>query len=280
MDEVSARRIIQASPLGHVAAKLGKALRPSIGIRTTREPGRSRFAGEVELPADFVWPRHQGRPLTCVAQIDLAETAAFDLEQRLPPRGWLYVFYDVAESPWGFDPADKGGAVTVYWDGPVTRVGAPDDLDRDAREELTPCALGFSRRFELPSYGDRAFDRLGVDLTDPELDAYAELCQKLGGADVDHHLLGYPHMIQGEMQLECQLASNGLYCGDDSGFNDPRARDLEKGADDWRLLLQIDTDAEGPGWMWGDAGRLYVWIRDPDLRERRFDRTWTILQCF
>ena len=31
--------------------------------------------------------------------------------------------------------------------------------------------------------------------------------------------------------------------------------------------------------MWGDVGRLYFWIRDADLRARRFDATWLILQC-
>jgi hypothetical protein len=36
-----------------------------------------------------------------------------------------------------------------------------------------------------------------------------------------HHLGGYPDPIQGEdMELDCQLASNGLYCGDESGYND------------------------------------------------------------
>jgi uncharacterized protein YwqG len=31
--------------------------------------------------------------------------------------------------------------------------------------------------------------------------------------------------------------------------------------------------------MWGDAGCLYYWIRAEDLRARRFDRAWMILQC-
>jgi uncharacterized protein YwqG len=44
------------------------------------------------------------------------------------------------------------------------------------------------------------------------------------------------------------------------------------------LLLQIDSD-DAIGWTWGDAGRLYFWIRKQDLAARRFDRVWTILQC-
>lgn len=81
------------------------------------------------------------------------------------------------------------------------------------------------------------------------------------------------------MQLQCQLVSNGLYCGDPSGYNDPRAKELESGASQWRLLLQVDTDEESE-MMWGDCGRLYFWIRDEDLRKRNFGAVWMILECY
>jgi uncharacterized protein YwqG len=80
------------------------------------------------------------------------------------------------------------------------------------------------------------------------------------------------------MELECQLVTNGIYCGDPSGYEGPRAAVLEAGSADWRLLMQLDSDDEA-GMMWGDAGRLYFWIREADLRERRFDKVWLILQC-
>jgi len=32
--------------------------------------------------------------------------------------------------------------------------------------------------------------------------------------------------------------------------------------------------------MWGDGGALYVWIRRQDLAARKFEKAWTILQCF
>lgn len=50
-------------------------------------------------------------------------------------------------------------------------------------------------------------------------------------------------------------------------------------ASEWRLLWQLDTDDEA-GFMWGDAGRLYLLARDEDLKARRFDRAWLVLQCY
>jgi uncharacterized protein YwqG len=93
-----------------------------------------------------------------------------------------------------------------------------------------------------------------------------------------HRLLGHPDPVQGNMQLECQLVTNGLYCGDGTGHEDPRASALEAGARDWRLLLQIDTD-DTLGSEWGDTGRVYFWIREQDLAAQRFDSAWHIMQC-
>ena len=80
------------------------------------------------------------------------------------------------------------------------------------------------------------------------------------------------------MELECELVTHGLYCGDATGYEDPRAKELEISSRQWRLLLQIDSD-DSAEMMWGDVGRVYFWIREEDLRQARFDRTWTILQC-
>ena len=82
------------------------------------------------------------------------------------------------------------------------------------------------------------------------------------------------------MQLECQLASNGLFVGNSSGYEDPRRTVLEKGASDWQLLFQIDSDEEQLGAMWGDVGRVYFWIRRQELKERDFSNVWLSLQCY
>lgn len=86
--------------------------------------------------------------------------------------------------------------------------------------------------------------------------------------------------LQGEMDRECQLVTHGIYCGSPEGYQSAEAERLKAGVRDWMMLLQLDSDDDGPGWMWGDAGCLYYWIRKQDLAERRFDKIWTILQCY
>ena len=78
------------------------------------------------------------------------------------------------------------------------------------------------------------------------------------------------------MQTECQFVTNGIYMGDDPGDN-PRLARLRRGAADWQLLLQVDSDPT-TGMTWGDNGQLYFWIRRQDLAARKFDQAWLICQ--
>jgi uncharacterized protein YwqG len=80
------------------------------------------------------------------------------------------------------------------------------------------------------------------------------------------------------MQLEAQLVMNGLYCGDPSGYRDPRAAELERTCEQWSLLLQLDSDDDA-GLMWGDLGMLYYWARSADVNQQDFSKTWMTLQC-
>jgi uncharacterized protein YwqG len=94
-----------------------------------------------------------------------------------------------------------------------------------------------------------------------------------------HQIGGWPELIQGDMESECHLVSQGVRMGSPADHAATIKPGLEKGAEDWALLFQIDTDEDGPGWMWGDMGMIYFWIRRTDLATRDFSRVWLILQC-
>ena len=214
-------------------------------------------------------------PLTFIAQLDLA---TLPLTDELPRTGSLLFFYDAKNQPWGFDPRDRGSTVVLHVGGEqsLSRSSSPHDMAPELQSHF--CALSASLEATLPDsphelHGDRNATH-----------SYGDLLAELAGASDDttlHRACGWPQPIQSDvMALEAQLVTNGIYCGDAAGYQSPQAQGLRGGAADWTMLLQIDSDERGPGWMWGDSGRLYFWIKKDDLRERRFDRTWTILQCF
>lgn len=256
--------------------------------------GVSRLGGQPDLPPSIEWPRWDGfaeedfigangftfprgcKPaaLSFLAQLNLAEIP--DGTGLLPDRGWLFFFYDAEQQPWGFDPRDRGCSRVFYFDGDVDslRRAEPPQVPKPlefATTKVTPWLTATLPRWDY---------QLGLDLDESVTDTYWELAENhIAGPEPHHRLLGWPKQVQGDMELECQLVTNGIYCGGTEGYESDKARSLEPGAKDWIMLLQLDTDEAGPGWMWGDSGCLYFWIRKQDLAERRFENVWTILQC-
>lgn len=255
------------------------------------------------------------RELDFIAQIRLEDVKDLDPTGLLPSRGSLYFFFDIEYQPWGYSPRDRGGWHVVYTDTPVKELVRPEGLGEPDRSPSQLCRASFRAEFTLPegepdflepvmeagemgSFPGRGFPgRIFAFVRDlwtaPSrhcaaihrlYEAYDALLGSLYERPDEHspihRMFGHAQEVQlTAMELECQLASNGIDCGDENVYESNRAKELEAGAKDWLLLLQIDTDEDNPGWMWGDAGRIYYWIREQDLRERNFAQTWLILQC-
>jgi uncharacterized protein YwqG len=282
--------------LKRIADSLAALCEPCVLIRTHAHPyqnlpvGGSKIGGVPDLPATTDWPSWHGQPLSFLAQFDVSDLRDFACCRVLPPSGHLWFFYNADQSTWGFNPDDSGSWRVIYADtmsGDLQRRDAPN-LPNHA--QYTPCRLTFHDFLSIP--GPESLSVAPLQLTLDEIEQLEEIERDLhemieSGPEQQfephHQLLGHPKEIQGEMQLECQLASHGLYCGDASGYQDPRRQLLEPGATDWRLLFQLDTDDDlqsgKPGMMWGDCGRLYFWIRQQDLAIKAFEKSWMILQC-
>lgn len=252
-------------------------------------PGGSRLGGRPDLPQGFSWPEYDGAPHAFVAQIDLAEIHAFDADGILPARGLLSFFYDSQQSVWGFDPRETGASAVHYFPdsgelAPTAPPAGGEDpilaalgLREDTRSSPFPAVRlrPASERTYAPADSSEV-DALG--LTRDERLSYEEISAEAEEDPPIHRLLGHPEVIQGDMQLECQLVTNGRYCGDASGYTGDEAERLRPGAADWRLLLQIDSDDDA-GMMWGDVGRIYFWMHRDALAQRRWDEAHLILQC-
>lgn len=237
----------------------------------------SRLGGHPDLRAEHAWPSWNGMSLSFLAQIDLAQARAAGGPHWLPANGGLFFFYDAEQSTWGFDPKDAGSWVVLYDPKGFASVARalPQDLPDHARYVERAVSLRTAQSLPAP-------ERLGVptfDLADSDFDALWDTRNALHGGGSHHQIGGHPDPIQSaNMDLECQLASNGVYCGGLEGYASPAAKALAPGATDWRLLLQLDSDEE-TGMMWGDVGRLYFWIREADARAGDFAKTWMVLQC-
>lgn len=261
---------------GSLSERVSHLARPAVHLRPEGSAGFSRLGGLPQMPAHLEWPVWKDKPIAFLAQVDLAEIHAV-LPSFLPAAGCLFFFYDQDQSVWGFDPKDVGGWRVLYATGDRnawSERSAPSGLAAESIYQPKPVA---PVRIELlPDSQVVSSEELDWD---QEGDAYLYLRDKVFEGETRHQVLGYPSPVQNaDMEVECQLASSGVYVGDADGYKDPRVPALKVGADEWRMLLQLDTD-DDTGWMWGDVGTLYFWVRESDAKAGDFSKVWMVFQC-
>lgn len=256
--------------------------------------GKSKFGGEPHLPKIYQWPYYTGdiqdgtdrsnvmsRPLMFIMQINCCDIIEYDIEKELPHTGILYFFYEMQTQKWGFDPEDRGSAVVYYYDGDYSELSNttwPEDLPEEFK--LPEHSIVFNHEYDIPSYEEYCNnDQIDTDCWD----VYDENKQLYGYTSEDEYnnkILGYADLIQGDMLAECQLASNGIYCGDTEGYDSEKAKILITNRQDWVLLAQISSImSENFELMFGDCGSIYFYIKKEDLKSNNFNRIWLILQC-
>lgn len=218
-------------------------------------------------------------PLSFIAQINFADMwAAGDLDTDMPREGVLQLFYDLAVQPWGYDPKERVGLSVLYHPDSerLTRREIPEKLPWLHSWNMgLVYACEAERKLSPLPYETTQWERLALsdETLDIVVDRRRELYEFPG-----HQVGGWPDVIQGDMQVECALISAGHYCGSVDAYNAPELASVRATAVEWLLLAQIDSDDDG--WMWGDSGRLYLWIKRSDLIAHRFDRVQLIQQCY
>jgi uncharacterized protein YwqG len=233
-------------------------------------PGSSKLGGDPELPEEYNWPIWHGKPLDFLLQLDCGEIPAHLKDALLPETGWLYFFYDIERSTWGYDPRDRGSWRALFFSGDrkaLLKKRRPDSGDA----KLKACRLTFYEGIYLNWW-----------LIDDDPFRHEDLLhamEEISGHQILGHTEGVQHSYE-EMQRKCQFVSHGIYMGGSGGppFDKAKAKLLEPGIEDWRLLLELGSD-ENSGLFWSHYGKLYFWIRDQDLRERDFDHVWGIFEC-
>jgi uncharacterized protein YwqG len=285
-----ARALVSGERLRELCLEVGLEARADDVLRLARRsvrltPGgpdaRSRLGGSPDVPAGFEWPTWEGRELGFLGQIDLAEAAASGCASALPAAGRLLAFYDLGTLPSGLDPSHRGSCRVVLLgaDAPLEPAGPRTPGLRELPLELS-CEL------TLP--GPWSFPVEPLELEPDEASAWDDLRTRLAaeqGVELEesidewfalHRLLGHHEELGREVELDCELAAAGIDADDYETYFERREQH-EAPARDWRLLLQISSDDDlAP--PWDSFGRLYVCIREDDLRGANLDAAWALLR--
>jgi uncharacterized protein YwqG len=279
MDKADIEAVFEKAGLSRVKKDIDALARPSIRLmptevnESTLQLGASKLGGLPDLPEGTAWPEKQGQPQSFIAQIRLEDVHSYDVDKVLPEKGMLWFFYDAAQETYGDDPGDRAGwSVLFAQDATLKRATAPAKLP--AESQFHANVLSFATEYTLSQQPQ--LEIAAFDWSDDEQKKYEQVLStfpsKAEHDTLHNRLLGNPDTIQDDMRIQCQLTSHGVTDADD-----PKAKDLSKGAMDWQLLLQVDSN-EQAGMHWASSGMLYYWITRTDLHAKQFGATWLVLQ--
>ncbi|MDR0991369.1 MAG: DUF1963 domain-containing protein [Ruminococcus sp.] len=243
----------------------------------------SKFGGSPDMKKDFIWPeftytengKEETRPLAFLLQINLADTAKFDTEKRLPECGMLYFFYESLMQKWGDEPEDIGSFKVIYDENPEksVRITPPEMLFSDdnvysSKCVYPECPLEFFSYSDIPdAFSEIMSEKYDRDGRSEYGDFRDEYRDNLNAGTFK--LLGYGDFIQDDFCYDCEKIA---------GNKNAEKTDTEYKK--WQLLLQLES-METPDFpMWGDGGRLYFAIKEDDLKNRDFDKCHMVLQCY
>lgn len=253
-----------------VWARMKRMVQPTLMLIPTTEQVFSKLGGQPELPGGAVWPVEDTGPRAFLAQLDLAEVRAGGGPEWLPEAGRLYFFY--ADDRAGYADQVRVLHSSEPAGGPVE---PPPELNRKRR--FPERRVGFLKMTSIPSLDWLGVDVTEIDVSDQELDELSDAPMAPYGDELQHRIGGYPAEIQdARMPLECEHLARGL---PDPVYGAEVPPAIERACREWRLLLQTDSDP-ALKMNWGDAGRLYVFIRERHARAGDFSKTVSLWQTY
>ena len=245
------------------------------GIELTSRSGsmvttRSHLGGLPGLPPGAVWPHRRERPMTFLAQIDLAEMSQCDDDHLLPAAGLLQIFADLTgDTAW--DDAIHGPGVLVTLQPPkageLAATAPPAGAETFPQRPVLPSVDLSLPPLDSPFYHDLTdLELTGDDPANPseEFAAFIEFLNEfhppLSEDDRPRHrLLGYADPLQDDPWRHCATTEPGM----------PPTQ--------WQLLIQIDSEPDAP---LGDNGLIYVFVPRDALAAGDFSRAHGVWQMY
>ena len=236
-------------------------------------------------------------PIPFVAQINLQEVRSCDSDRVLPERGMLTFFCDPNTYPY----RSRGKYVDAVSDLPMPpgagenprnwKVVYHEDASSLARRELPKLVpdsarfaclrVKFQQEMTLPTMDtpylcfSRGYEDALVCLDDDSAMEYGDVRYDLRANIELHQMLGYSdqYATNADMASYFTWRQHLFPRLKPAGEIDRKARFRE--GRNIRLLLQLETLRWPTVTYFGRNGHLYFFIRENDLKARRFDRVWT-----
>lgn len=261
--------------------KLIEMIRPTVGVRTTSSDdknlkvGTSKIGGKPDLPKGYEWPKADGKPMLFCAQYNLAELTKFDKENKLPKKGFFYIFLSLDQDWKEFNGVNQPYKFIFSETDNIIRTEFPNDLEEN--QAFKAALIEYFEFYTIPddeNYKLFEFDKkynndfyfLFYQPTEEYI--LEELYQDY---DNLHQILGYDRSIQSSVVYEFASKELGLY-GAESSEHKKHWNEILELSKTFELLLQLDFDDSNTDLSrYGGSGTFYFGLSKTDLENKNFN---------
>ena len=263
------------------SSELIKLIKPAIRMipeqAQSQEKTLSKFGGIPLIKKGEDWIRNQktNNPYAFLLQLDLEEIESYDIENRLPKKGMLSIWFNL-------DYWDEGKIIYYPNKEELIKATVPIEFSEEEKRKALPfwkrvftkyknvklypeCKIKFEVEYQTPSW-----DSLQISLfhlknktkpRDLEIDEkfIDDYCYEYKSS---HHFFGYYVGLQ-DSPYELMRITKGR-------FPNKLTEELINQGLKWKLLLRLDSDSI-TNMNWIDGGQLLFFIKEDDLEKGNFD---------
>jgi len=268
------KNAFEENNLIHLWVKFESLFLPEIRLHTVEtndidiEIGKSKTGGYPDMNQSDEWPLYpNGDEIPFIAQINIGDLNTEHIQYRLPENGMLYFFYSFEEK--------------------YHRIIYTNEVDQiDRRKNKTEVEIHNSREvilestFGLPSLYSDMFPE---GLTQNERSTYFNIHRMSIKNKSCTKLFGHPYFIHGSLESACERKYRLSKLDFPSQIFvryeilNAQKEDMELQKNKWKLLLQIDDEANMD---WLDLGIQSFWIIEKDLENSIFNEVQAIFDNY
>jgi len=246
--------------------------------------GSSKLGGRPDLADPGIWPMTKaGRPLIFRAQVNLAELSGFEIGRELPKNGLLSFFYETDYDEGnlvGFaigcnrDESDRWRVLYQPNIVELIRIEFPYSLPEYVHG--SPAKLIPRRVLTMADETSSKIQRLELDPDEKWKFVETSLSSPYNKPSrYRARLLGNPEVIQNDIFSFFHAVASRLDPSSPENFGP----EISEGAEEWRLLFQLNAWYETDAADFRGEGTIYFGIRRTELENLDFNRVMLVWQA-
>lgn len=253
-------------------------IKPAIGIKTESKIdneigiGMSKIGGNPDLPKGFEWPKFENEYLTFCAQYNLSELSKYDLQNKLPENGIIYVFVYIDKNYPGF-MNKKSSYRLIYLENKenIERTEFPKEYFLEGK--FKPAQIKYFEYYTLPDDENHKIKKYGLKYDDFDYfyETVTEFIDNLTNQETDnfHQILGEDRSIQSSVVFDFATKKMEIKTIEDY---ESKKVEIEKISKNYRILLQLDcNDRNSDLSKFGGNAVMYFGIEPENLEKKKIE---------